>query len=638
MAITPGSRFSSLINWSTSLDSFSRVQFNDAFSQLDSKAAGWTESNNAASGELSGYFHYNTADNTLKIYSTGDTAWVLVRDGYEMRSSTVDAKGDLLGGTADDTVGRLAVGTNNQALIADSSAGTGLAWASIVNSLTGTANEVEVDASTGSITVGLPSAVTIGTLTIDSVAISTVQTGSESFVDNDTSVMTSAAIQDKILVYGYETVTNATQKGTLTTKGDLYARSSSAPTRVGVGTNNEALIADSTETAGVKWEAVVNSISGTAAQISVSASTGAVAIGLPNDVTIAGTLTVDSVGIAAVQSSGESFADNDTSVMTSAAVQDKIEGYGYSTTANTISSVGGTTNEIEVGTVSGVATVGLPNNVTIAGTLTVDSVGIAAVQTGSETFVDNDTSVMTSAAVQDKILAYTYASTAVATLKATLTTKGDIYARSSSAPARLAIGSNNQALIADSTETKGMKWAGVVNSISGTAAEVDVSASTGAITIGLPNDVAIAGTLTVDSVGIAAVQTSAESFADNNTSIMTSGAIADKIEDYGYVTSAGAISSVTGTANEVEAFTSSGAVTVGLPNDVTIAGTLTVDSVGISNVDSGSSFTDNDVSLMTSGAIKDKIENYGYASVAQLNAFQTTIDDVETQFYMEVMV
>ena len=63
-----------------------------------------------------------------------------------------------------------------------------------------------------------------------------------------------------------------------------------------------------------------------------------------------------------------------------------------------------------------------------------------------------------------------------------------------------------------------------------------------------------------------------------------------------------------------------------------------MDSVGISNVDSGSSFTDNDVSLMTSGAIKDKIENYGYASVAQLNAFQTTIDDVETQFYMEVMV
>ena len=639
MAITYGTRFVSLPNWSSSLDAFSRVQFNSAFDNLDNSAAGWSESNIAASGTTSGFFHYNTTDNTLKVYSTGETAWVLVRDGYEVRATTIDAKGDVFGGTADNTVGKLAVGTNDQALVADSTASTGLAWSDVVLSVVGTANEVEASTTSGAVTVGLPDAVTIGTLTIDSVGISTIQTGSESFADNDTSVMTSAAVQDKILAYGYETVTNATQKGTLTTKGDLYARSSSAPARVAVGTNDQSLIADSTETAGVKWASIVNSITGTAAQISLSASTGAITIGLPDDVTIAGTLTLDSVGIAAVQSSGESFADNDTSVMTSAAVQDKIEGYSYSTTANTISSVGGTNNEIEVGLVSGVATVGLPNNVTITGTLTVDSVGIATVQTGSESFADNDTSLMTSAAVQDKILAYAYATTASATLKGTLTTKGDIYARSSSAPARLAVGSNNQALLADSTETKGMKWAAVVNSVSGTAAEVVVSASTGSVTIGLPDDITIAGTLTLDSVGIAAVQTSAESFADNNTSIMTSGAIADKIENYGYITASQAIISVTGTSNEVEAFTSSGAVTVGLPDDVTIAGTLTLNSVGIAAVQTGSgSFSDNDTSIMTSAAVQDKILAYSYATTTQLNAFQTTIDDVETMFHMEVMV
>jgi hypothetical protein len=43
--------------------------------------------------------------------------------------STVDAKGDLLVGTGADTVGRLAVGTNNQLLAADSSTGSGLKWA-----------------------------------------------------------------------------------------------------------------------------------------------------------------------------------------------------------------------------------------------------------------------------------------------------------------------------------------------------------------------------------------------------------------------------------------------------------------------------------------------------------------------------
>jgi hypothetical protein len=43
--------------------------------------------------------------------------------------STIDAKGDLLAGTADNTIGRLAVGANNTVLTADSSTATGLKWA-----------------------------------------------------------------------------------------------------------------------------------------------------------------------------------------------------------------------------------------------------------------------------------------------------------------------------------------------------------------------------------------------------------------------------------------------------------------------------------------------------------------------------
>jgi hypothetical protein len=43
--------------------------------------------------------------------------------------STIDAKGDLLAGTADNTIGRLAIGTNGQVLTADSDETTGMKWA-----------------------------------------------------------------------------------------------------------------------------------------------------------------------------------------------------------------------------------------------------------------------------------------------------------------------------------------------------------------------------------------------------------------------------------------------------------------------------------------------------------------------------
>lgn len=56
---------------------------------------------------------------------------------------------------------------------------------------------------------------------------------------------------------GVETAQAAVPASTLTTKGDLFARTSSAVTRVAVGTNGQVLTADSAQTAGVKWSTPV---------------------------------------------------------------------------------------------------------------------------------------------------------------------------------------------------------------------------------------------------------------------------------------------------------------------------------------------------------------------------------------------
>lgn len=58
-----------------------------------------------------------------------DYSWVAQDDSNAIQNAIMDAKGDLIGATAADTPARLAVGTNGQVLTADSTAATGLAWA-----------------------------------------------------------------------------------------------------------------------------------------------------------------------------------------------------------------------------------------------------------------------------------------------------------------------------------------------------------------------------------------------------------------------------------------------------------------------------------------------------------------------------
>lgn len=69
------------------------------------------------------------ADGTVLTADSGEAAGVAwAAPTAPIPISTIDAKGDLVVGTADDTVARLAVGSDGQILVADSGEATGVAW------------------------------------------------------------------------------------------------------------------------------------------------------------------------------------------------------------------------------------------------------------------------------------------------------------------------------------------------------------------------------------------------------------------------------------------------------------------------------------------------------------------------------
>ena len=88
-------------------------------------ASNWTSNNpTLASGELG-------IESDTGQYKIGDgtTAWSSISYGIGVLGTNfIDAKGDLILGTADNTIARLAVGSNGQVLTADSSTSSGVKW------------------------------------------------------------------------------------------------------------------------------------------------------------------------------------------------------------------------------------------------------------------------------------------------------------------------------------------------------------------------------------------------------------------------------------------------------------------------------------------------------------------------------
>lgn len=84
-------------------------------------------------------------DGQVLTWDSGSDKWIpeTPASATGIAATIVDAKGDIIAATAADTVARLAVGSNGKVLSADSSASTGLKWATPTDDLirlwTGTA-------------------------------------------------------------------------------------------------------------------------------------------------------------------------------------------------------------------------------------------------------------------------------------------------------------------------------------------------------------------------------------------------------------------------------------------------------------------------------------------------------------------
>jgi hypothetical protein len=218
---------------------------------------------------VAGQVYFNTVDNTLKVY-TG-SSWEAV--------GSTEFIGDAVNDLLDSGTG-ISLNYND--------AGNSLTIANTgVTSIAGTANEVSVSGSAGAVTVSLPNSITVdvtGALTGNASTASTLQTprsiglggslsGSVSFDGSQNVTITADIVADSVAL-GADTT------------GDYVAGASASGSGISVtgsGGEGSSLVISNTG---------VTSLLGTANEVTVSASAGAITIGLPDDVTIGGNLGV----------------------------------------------------------------------------------------------------------------------------------------------------------------------------------------------------------------------------------------------------------------------------------------------------------------------------------------------------------
>lgn len=116
--------------WFESDTSRTYVYYDSFWIEIGGVAPGATVSDTAPSNPVTGQVWFNSLNGGTYVYYSGSWAEI---GAVPVNSfiGLIDAKGDLLVGSADNTAAKLSVGTNGYVLMADTSATNGVKWAAI---------------------------------------------------------------------------------------------------------------------------------------------------------------------------------------------------------------------------------------------------------------------------------------------------------------------------------------------------------------------------------------------------------------------------------------------------------------------------------------------------------------------------